>query len=136
MIAPGVNVSGLHYVASVTEVSYSGRISSPFRQAFAGARARTRALDWAKRERRSSTLLIEVLPEGGKRRKPVWTYRNDRPICPCNDPRCSSLWAAGLIRAPLDCLASVAPQDAVRRAPWVAVPIVGCTGLGQDRCAA
>jgi len=91
------SVAPVSYEVCVCEISFSGVQSPPQLTLFIGRGARRRAIQFAEREQRSSTTSIRVYPTNGVRRGVVWSYRNERPLCPCNDPRCKSIYAAGKI---------------------------------------
>jgi hypothetical protein len=124
-------VQSIVYVVSVAEIAFSGQRAALCDTQFSGRGACSRAIRFAEQEKRSSTTSIQVYPVGGKRRAAVWTYRNERPICPCNNPRCTSAWAAGRIRSSVEVepLLAVSPREAVRRTPAVCEqPAERCSG--------
>lgn len=130
------------YEVTVSEIAYNGERAPLHTTTIRGKGAQQRALDFAAQEaQRSSVLGVSVYRSGGKRpsRGAIWRHSNADAVCPCNDPRCTSVWSAGKIRDGRWYASSIAVATgaALVRERELCQPLSGCSGnAGWQRASA
>ncbi len=128
------------YEVTVCEIAFNGERGAPQASYFRGPKAKARALgfaeqEWAERGHASITSVTVLRmrrgqPDNRSRAFQLWQRRNPDPVCPCNDPRCTSRWAAGKIRDERWYVSSLAVYTgkAVTRHTHACEALRGCSG--------